>query len=117
MQASTHWLQPLAALTDAPPTPATSRPLPSRHPAQALRIPVLGNGNIRTLHDCEELMQATGVDGVMSAESLLVDPALFSRRRLQVQRCSVAARLSSGACNLDCCCCCGGWCIVGAWAG
>lgn len=47
----------------------------------ALRIPVLGNGNIRTLADCEALMAATGVDGVMSAESLLVDPALFSRRR------------------------------------
>ena len=55
------------------------------HHPQALRIPVLGNGNIRTLHDCEELMQATGVDGVMSAESLLVDPALFSRRRMQVR--------------------------------
>lgn len=50
---------------------------------QALRIPVLGNGNIRTLADCEALMAATGVDGVMSAESLLADPALFSQRRLQ----------------------------------
>lgn len=50
---------------------------------QALRIPVLGNGNIRTLHDCQALMEATGVDGVMSAESLLADPALFSQRRLQ----------------------------------
>lgn len=48
---------------------------------RALRIPVLGNGNIRTLADCEALMAATGVDGVMSAESLLVDPALFSPRR------------------------------------
>ncbi|KAL4427937.1 hypothetical protein ABPG75_002026 [Micractinium tetrahymenae] len=50
---------------------------------QALRIPVLGNGNIRTRADCHTLMDATGVDGVMSAESLLVDPALFSARRLQ----------------------------------
>ncbi|PSC69788.1 TRNA-dihydrouridine(16 17) synthase [NAD(P)(+)] [Micractinium conductrix] len=49
---------------------------------QSLRIPVLGNGNIRTLADCHALMDATGVDGVMSAESLLVDPALFSARRL-----------------------------------
>lgn len=49
---------------------------------EALRIPVLGNGNIRTLQDCHTLMEATGVDGVMSAESLLVDPALFSQRRL-----------------------------------
>lgn len=67
---------------------------PTAHPAlspalltrpQALRIPVLGNGNIRTLHDCQALMEATGVDGVMSAESLLADPALFSQRRLQVR--------------------------------
>lgn len=47
---------------------------------------MLGNGNIRTLHDCQALMEATGVDGVMSAESLLADPALFSQRRLQVRR-------------------------------
>ncbi|KAI3428361.1 hypothetical protein D9Q98_006741 [Chlorella vulgaris] len=50
---------------------------------QALRIPVLGNGNITTLADCDALMAATGVDGVMSAEALLRDPALFSQRRLQ----------------------------------
>eukprot|EP00887_Chlorella_sp_A99_P001890 scaffold18.g1890.t1 len=52
---------------------------------EALSIPVLGNGNIRTLADAEarELMASTGVDGVMSAESLLEDPALFSPRRLQ----------------------------------
>jgi tRNA-dihydrouridine synthase 1 len=42
---------------------------------------VLGNGNIQTQADCEALMAATGVDGVMSAESLLADPALFSPRR------------------------------------
>ena len=48
----------------------------------ALRVPVLANGNIKTIHDVEPLMVATGADGVMSAESLLVDPALFSERRL-----------------------------------
>jgi tRNA-dihydrouridine synthase 1 len=48
---------------------------------QALRIPVLGNGNINTLADCDALMAATGVDGVMSAEALLRDPALFSQVR------------------------------------
>lgn len=50
---------------------------------QALSIPVLGNGNIRTLADAHQLMEYTGVDGVMSAEALLEDPALFSTRRLQ----------------------------------
>ena len=44
---------------------------------------MIGNGNIRSPQDCAELMRATGVDGVMSAEALLADPALFSPRRLQ----------------------------------
>jgi tRNA-dihydrouridine synthase 1 len=49
---------------------------------RALRVPVLANGNIRTLHDVESCMKVTGTDGVLSAESLLEDPALFSPQRL-----------------------------------
>ena len=49
---------------------------------KALRIPVLANGNIRTMHDVDPCMTATGTDGVLSAESLLQDPALFAPRRL-----------------------------------
>ena len=52
---------------------------------QALSVPVLGNGNVRTLADVHAMIEATGVDGVMSAESLLDDPALFAPRRLQEQ--------------------------------
>jgi tRNA-dihydrouridine synthase 1 len=48
----------------------------------ALRVPVLANGNIRTLADVGLCMEYTGADGVMSAESLLADPALFADRRL-----------------------------------
>ncbi len=49
---------------------------------QALSIPVLANGNIRNLEDANACMAYTGCDGVLSAESLLDDPALFSPSRL-----------------------------------
>ena len=50
---------------------------------QALSIPVLANGNIRHLQDANACMEYTGCDGVLSAESLLEDPALFSPHRLE----------------------------------
>ena len=50
---------------------------------EAVSVPVLANGNIRTLHDVQSCLEYTGCAGVMSAESLLEDPALFSPQRLQ----------------------------------
>lgn len=51
---------------------------------EALQIPVLANGNIRDIHDVDECLAHTGADGVMSADSLLEDPALFwDERRLE----------------------------------
>ncbi|KAB2617803.1 tRNA-dihydrouridine(16/17) synthase [NAD(P)(+)]-like [Pyrus ussuriensis x Pyrus communis] len=44
----------------------------------ALRIPVLANGNIRHMDDVRDCLEATGADGVLSAESLLENPALFA---------------------------------------
>ena len=49
---------------------------------KALRVPVLANGNLQSLHDVEPCLTATGCHGVLSAESLLCDPALFAPRRL-----------------------------------
>lgn len=43
----------------------------------AIRIPVLANGNIRHMQDVHDCLDYTGADGVLSAESLLENPALF----------------------------------------
>jgi len=43
-----------------------------------LSIPVIANGGIHTFKDVQDCIAKTGVDGVMSAEALLENPALFS---------------------------------------
>eukprot|EP00438_Fugacium_kawagutii_P017846 Skav221675 [mRNA] locus=scaffold6883:10458:13022:- [translate_table: standard] len=45
----------------------------------ALRIPVLSNGNVRCPEDVTKNLKVTGCEGVMVAEQLLNDPALFHR--------------------------------------
>ncbi|KAL4644751.1 hypothetical protein ACB092_02G187100 [Castanea dentata] len=47
----------------------------------ALRIPVLANGNIRHIDDVRKCLEETGAEGVLSAESLLENPALFAGYR------------------------------------
>ncbi|EKD12313.1 dihydrouridine synthase [Drepanopeziza brunnea f. sp. 'multigermtubi' MB_m1] len=44
----------------------------------AARVPVLANGDVFTLADVRRVVEATGVDGVMSARGLLEDPGLFA---------------------------------------
>jgi len=44
-----------------------------RHPT----VPVIGNGDVRTAHDCVGMMRATGCDGVMIGRGALSTPWLF----------------------------------------
>ncbi|CAG0917262.1 unnamed protein product [Notodromas monacha] len=44
---------------------------------ESLRIPVIANGGMKNLKDVHEVHSRTGVNGVMIAEGLLENPALF----------------------------------------
>ncbi|GFP78942.1 tRNA-dihydrouridine(16/17) synthase [NAD(P)(+)]-like [Phtheirospermum japonicum] len=47
----------------------------------AVKIPVLANGNVRHVEDAYQCIEETGAEGVLSAEALLENPALFAGYR------------------------------------
>lgn len=51
----------------------------------AVRIPVLGNGDIYTAHDALSMMKETGCDGVMIARGAMGNPWIFSEVRAALE--------------------------------
>ena len=47
-----------------------------------LHIPVICNGGIATIDDVNHVLKTTNIDGVMSSEALLSNPALFSGQHI-----------------------------------
>jgi len=50
---------------------------------QAVSIPVLGNGDIKTAADIDRMQAATGCDGVMVARAAIGNPWIFDRQERQ----------------------------------
>lgn len=54
---------------------------------QSVQVPVVANGDIKTLDDVKSVKEATNIDGVMAARGLLENPAFFAGHELTPKEC------------------------------
>ncbi|KAK3101492.1 hypothetical protein FSP39_004005 [Pinctada imbricata] len=45
---------------------------------ESVSLPVIANGDIKSLEDCQTVYNITGVDGVMAARGMLQNPAMYA---------------------------------------
>ena len=53
-----------------------------KHIKQSVQIPVVANGDIKTIEDVKTVKDATNIDGVMAARGLLENPAFYAGHEL-----------------------------------
>ena len=54
---------------------------------QSVQVPVVANGDIKSLEDVKSVKEATNVDGVMAARGLLENPAFYAGYELTPKEC------------------------------